>query len=1113
MTTDTRQPFKSVQELHNANLDRSVDPLVMTRGIMTKTSAGSWVYAGSDAGYFRVSALGVTVTPSPLSADSSSVSAIQGDASNLHVSVVGTLTVSAHEVKQSDAASLRVSAIIDSGSISARSGDANQVHVSSVQGDAALLRTSVVGTLTVSAHEVKQSDAASLRVSAIIDSGSVSAKQSDAGNLQVSAKSNDGGLLRVSAINNLSANQSISAVLLAGTANIGYVSATVDNGSISARSSDANQVHVSSVQGDAALLRVSSIGSAGDHTIVDGSDQTISATLQRVSGVVSSGANAILTYNQNRDDAVNLRASAISKDGGTMRVSAINNLSANQSISAVLLAGTANIGYVSATIDNGSVSAKQSDAGNLMVSAKSGDAALFRVSALGVTATSSPLSADSSSVSAKQGDAANLRVSAVQSDAGNLQVSAKSGDAALFRVSAVGGTAGDNTLVDGTDQTLSATIQRVSGTVSGGGNALLTYAQNRDDAVNLRTSAIQADASLQRASAIQSDAANLMVSAKSGDAALHRISGIGNFTVIQPAANALLVSAIQTTSAGNLRASAFAVDAGQFHTSAFVDSGSVSAKQSDAVNLNVSAKSGDAGTFRVSAVGGTAGDNTIVDGTTQTISATLTPISASPANTAAGLVTNDFQFDAGKLLTSAKQGDAGLLHVSAFVDNGSVSAKSSDAGTLLVSAKQGDGANLRVSAIVDNGSVSARSGDANQVHVSAVQGDAGLLHVSVVGTLTVSSHEVKQSDAASLRVSAILDSGSVSAKSADATQLHVSSTQADAGLLRVSSQSIDRTTSAFMTAIGDSLSISALGDSTIGLQLSGTWTGTIAFQATVDESNWFPLWGLDNSTMAIVSASTTSRNIVFDVGGFRRFRLSSTASMTGTLSAFMNASLATDNVVVAIKQEDAGNARLSAILDNGSVSAKSGDANQVHVSAVQGDAGLFHVSAVGTITVSAHEVKQSDAASLRVSAIVDNGSVSAKSGDANQVHVSAVQGDAGLLHTSTVWTTVGNGLTLWTSAFSIGTTGGVAVVNGVTAKKIYIYGITLGVNQSTAVKWQISGNVADLTANVNLSASAGYANWVTPPAYVIATTSAGSDLVLNVSAAASAAGWVAGWSI
>lgn len=243
-----------------------------------------------DAGTFRVSALGVNISDvSNPDAGDFLVSAKQGDAALLRISAIGTITVSAHEVKQSDAASLRVSAIVDSGSVSAKSGDAGTLRVSALvfdgeysaapntivsargttpasamkgilasivspdaaftqvsaksdaanlfrvsaivdsgsvsakSSDAGTFRVSAIGTVTVSAHEVKQSDAASLlvsaktdsaaqlRVSAFVDSGSVSARQSDAANLNVSAKSQDGALFRTSAVQDGAAALNVSA--------------------------------------------------------------------------------------------------------------------------------------------------------------------------------------------------------------------------------------------------------------------------------------------------------------------------------------------------------------------------------------------------------------------------------------------------------------------------------------------------------------------------------------------------------------------------------------------------------------------------------------------------------------------------------------------------------------------------------------------------------------------------------------------------------------------------------------------------------------------------------------------------------------------------------------
>lgn len=161
MATDTIAPFKSEQELQNANLDRSVDPLTMVRGIMGKNGSQSWEYLSSNANHLLVSGSIVTTT-APLSADSSKVSAIQGDAGLLHtsayasdaglfrVSAIGgtsrdgtivdgtTQTISATLTPVSAKPGSTIQGLV----INANVTDANQMHVSTVQGDAGLLHVS-----------------------------------------------------------------------------------------------------------------------------------------------------------------------------------------------------------------------------------------------------------------------------------------------------------------------------------------------------------------------------------------------------------------------------------------------------------------------------------------------------------------------------------------------------------------------------------------------------------------------------------------------------------------------------------------------------------------------------------------------------------------------------------------------------------------------------------------------------------------------------------------------------------------------------------------------------------------------------------------------------------
>lgn len=263
-------------------------PLESEQLILNSVYTQSLTTPSASDGFLRVSTLNspnVTASFTPLSADSSSISAKQGDASNLRVSVIG-LTVGSSPLSA------------DSSSISAKQGDASNLRVSSFSNDAGLHRVSAIGVSVTtsplsadsSSISAKQGDASNLmvsaksndgslfRVSAIVDSGSVSARSGDANQVHVSSVQGDAGLQRTSSLQGDAGLFRISAILAAGVSSVGaasfgvsaaqndagalHASAFVDSGSISAKSGDANQIHVSAVQGDGSLLRISALNSA-----------------------------------------------------------------------------------------------------------------------------------------------------------------------------------------------------------------------------------------------------------------------------------------------------------------------------------------------------------------------------------------------------------------------------------------------------------------------------------------------------------------------------------------------------------------------------------------------------------------------------------------------------------------------------------------------------------------------------------------------------------------------------------------------------------------------------------------------------------------------------------
>lgn len=208
------------REIDNWNLDKGVTPWTKVMGVMSKPSA-SWLYwdqsvsavqgaanvmrisaFSNDASTFRVSAFGVNIADITntdaadlrVSAfvDSGSISARSNDASQLRISAFGYL-----------------SATLDNGSVSAKSNDASQVRVSAFSNDASTFRVSALG---VNISDVTNQDAADFRVSAFIDSGSVSARSNDAAQIRVSAFSDAANLLRISAFQGDAANLRVSAL-------------------------------------------------------------------------------------------------------------------------------------------------------------------------------------------------------------------------------------------------------------------------------------------------------------------------------------------------------------------------------------------------------------------------------------------------------------------------------------------------------------------------------------------------------------------------------------------------------------------------------------------------------------------------------------------------------------------------------------------------------------------------------------------------------------------------------------------------------------------------------------------------------------------------------------
>ena len=73
----------------------------------------------------------------------------------------------------------------------------------------------------------------------------------------------------------------------------------------------------------------------------------------------------------------------------------------------------------------------------------------------------------------------------------------------------------------------------------------------------------------------------------------------------------------------------------------------------------------------------------------------------------------------------------------------------------------------------------------------------------------------------------------------------------------------------------------------LSLQILGTWTGTLTFQASNDNSNWTSLALQDPSGLVAAASTTTANKIVIGWVGFRYLRVRMTSYSSGTATGIL----------------------------------------------------------------------------------------------------------------------------------------------------------------------------------------------------------------------------------
>ena len=107
------------------------------------------------------------------------------------------------------------------------------------------------------------------------------------------------------------------------------------------------------------------------------------------------------------------------------------------------------------------------------------------------------------------------------------------------------------------------------------------------------------------------------------------------------------------------------------------------------------------------------------------------------------------------------------------------------------------------------------------------------------------------------------------------------------------SQSGAKKLQAAAAATGDGTALSVAGFSSVALQLSGTFVGTVTWEGTVDGANWIALAvaDLNSTTRARATTATAPGLFLLDgVGGLQRLRARVSAYTSGNVTVTANAS-------------------------------------------------------------------------------------------------------------------------------------------------------------------------------------------------------------------------------
>ena len=128
---------------------------------------------------------------------------------------------------------------------------------------------------------------------------------------------------------------------------------------------------------------------------------------------------------------------------------------------------------------------------------------------------------------------------------------------------------------------------------------------------------------------------------------------------------------------------------------------------------------------------------------------------------------------------------------------------------------------------------------------------------------------------------------------------------------------VELTGSGSLTAAEQSVALTLAGAANVAWQLTGTWVGTVSFEASNDNTNWVAIWAYQAGTGTIVQDSTVNGVFRNTTAGFAYVRARCSAYSSGTIVVTGVGSQGTSGVFINFpqygpqqlgKQEDAASA-------------------------------------------------------------------------------------------------------------------------------------------------------------------------------------------------------------